>query len=244
MTMDEYDEARRRASLERLEAASDPLIDVIGFVESLRPTSRAYDDERFVTWLAHEGRARRVGEFPGTREVARLTRRICAAALAERSRVHLADQPPEMVAVRAGWTVSSAIVELAKRRQAAVVDLAIAAGSGRDLWDVECEAAVALPSSLPRGEYVALTVLGDSMEPLLHSGDLVLVRRSAELKPGAIVVMHDSDAGYVVKKVGSVQTRTVELLSLNPSYARRHVRRTRSSVLGTVLLRWCQHEVA
>ena len=243
--MDEYDEARRRASLGRLEAASDPLIDVIGYVESLHPTSPAYDDERFVTWLAHEGRrARRAAESPRTREVARLTRRICAAALAERSRLHLADQPPEMVAVRAGWTVSSAIVELAKRRQAAVVDLAIAAGSGRDLWDVECEAAVALPSSLPRGEYVALTVLGDSMEPLLHSGDLVLVRRGAELKPGAIVVMHDSDAGYVVKKVGHVQARTVELLSLNPSYARRHVRRTRSSVLGTVLLRWCQHEVA
>ena len=82
------------------------------------------------------------------------------------------------------------------------------------------------------------------MEPLLHSGDLVLVRRGAELKSGAIVVMHDSDSGYVVKKVGRVQARTVELLSLNPSYARRHVRRMRSSVLGTVLLRWCQHSVA
>ena len=81
------------------------------------------------------------------------------------------------------------------------------------------------------------------MEPLLHSGDLVLVRRSAELKSGAIVVMHDIDTGYVVKKVGRVEAHTVELLSLNPSYARRHVRRTRSSVLGTVLLRWCEHEL-
>jgi SOS-response transcriptional repressor LexA len=236
MTMDE---------LERLEAASDSLIDIIGYVESLRPTPPAYDDERFVTWLAHEGRqARREADVLEANDVARLARRICTAELAERSGVHLADQLPGMVAVRAGWPVSSAIVELAKHRQAAVVDLAIAAGSGRDLWDVECEAAVALPSSLPRGEYVALTVRGDSMEPLLHSGDLVLVRRSAELKPGAIIVMHDSDAGYVVKKVGRVQARTVELLSLNPSYARRHVRRMRSSVLGTVLLRWCQHSAA
>lgn len=243
--MDERDAGTRRARLERLEAASDPLIDVVGYVESLRLTSPAYDDERFVTWLAHEGRvARREGDLLGASDVARLARRIRAAAMAQQSGVHLVDEPPAMVAVRAGWPVNSAIAELAKRRQAAVVDLAIAAGSGRELWDIECEAAVALPSSLPRGEYVALTVRGDSMEPLLHSGDLVLVRRGAELKSGAIVVMHDSDSGYVVKKVGRVQARTVELLSLNPSYARRHVRRMRSSVLGTVLLRWCQHSVA
>lgn len=240
--MDEHDAVLRRGELERLEAASDPLIDAIGYVELLGPTSPAYDDERFVMWLAREGRLHaRDAELLGPRDVARLARRIRAAAMAEQSGVDLVDQLPELVAVQPGWPVSSAIVELSRRRQAAVVDLAIAAGAGRELWDVECEGAVAVPGALPGGEYVALTVSGDSMEPLLHSGDLVLVRRGGELKPGAIVVMHDTDAGYVVKKVGRIEARSVELLSMNPSYARRRVRRTRSAVLGTVLLRWCQH---
>jgi SOS-response transcriptional repressor LexA len=240
--MDEHDAVLRRGELERLEAASDPLIDAIGYVESFGASSPAYDDERFVTWLARERRPdARDAELLGPGEIAQLARRIRAAAMAERSGVHLVDRLPELAAVQPAWPVSSAIIELAKHRQAAVVDLAIAAGSGRELWDVECEGAVAVPGTLPRGEYLALTVLGDSMDPLLHSGDLVLVRRGGELKRGAIVVMHDVDAGYVVKKVGRIEARAVELLSMNPSYARRRVRRTRSAVLGTVLLRWCSH---
>ncbi len=240
--MDDRDAVFQREQLDRLESASDPLIDVIGYLESLRPISPAFTDERFVTWVAQEGRMpASAAEALPPEAVATLARRIRLTAAAEQSGMYLVDQLPEQVAVRAGWPVSSAIVELARNRQAAVVDLAIAAGTGRELWDAECESAVAVPEVLPRGEYVALTVSGDSMEPLLHSGDLVLVKRSGELKSGAIVVMRDTDAGYVVKKVGRIETRSVELLSLNPAYGRRRVRRTRSSVLGTVLLRWCQH---
>jgi SOS-response transcriptional repressor LexA len=240
--MDEHDVALQRGDLEKLESASDPLIDAIGCLESLRPTSPAYGDAQFVTWVAREGRVHASArELLTPDQISALARRIRAAAMAAQAGVQLVDQLPEMVAVQPAWPVSSAIVELSKRGQAAVVDLAIAAGSGRELWDIECEGAVAVPGTLPRGEYVALTVLGDSMEPLLHSGDLVLVRRGGELKPGAIVVMHDTDAGYVVKKVGRVEARFVDLLSLNPSYVPRRVRRTRSAVLGTVLLRWCQH---
>ena len=232
----------RREKLDRLESASDPLIDVIGYLESLRPEAAAFGDEQFVTWMAREGRVHAgAGEALTPKAVSALARRICVTAMAERSGVRLVNQLPEQLPTRAGWPISSAIVELAKNRQAAVVDLAIAAGAGRELWDAECESAVGVPEMLPRGEYVALTVSGDSMEPLLHSGDLVLVKRSAELKSGAIVVMRDTDAGYVVKKVGRIETRWVELVSLNPAYGRRTVRRTRSSVLGTVLLRWCQH---
>ena len=242
--MDDHGAVRQGAQLERLESATDPLIDVIGYVESLRPLSPAFGDERFVTWVAHEGRAQASApELLAPDAIAALARRICTAVLAERTGVRLADGLPDQVAVRPG-PVSAAIVELARHRQAAVVDLAIAAGTGRELWDVECESAVPVPDALPRGEYVALTVSGDSMEPLLHSGDLVLVRRSGELKPGAIVVMRDTDAGYVVKRVGRIEPRAVELLSLTPAYGRRRVRRTPSAVLGTVLLRWCHHEAS
>lgn len=241
--MDDHDVVLQREKLDRLESASDPLIDVIGYLESLRPRSPAFDDQQFVTWLAQEGRvhASQTEALP-PEAVAALARRLRLTVMAERAGLHLVDQLPEHVPTRAGWPISSAIVELAKNRQAAVVDLAIAAGTGRELWDAECESAVAVPEMLPRGEYVALTVSGDSMEPLLYSGDLVLVKRGGELKSGSIVVMRDTDAGYVVKKVGRIETRWVELLSLNPAYGRRTVRRTRTAVLGTVLLRWCHHE--
>ena len=242
--MDDHDPVLQRERLDRLESASDPLIDAVGYLESLRPVSPAFADERFVTWVAQEGRVQASAAEALTADVvSALARRICLTVTAERCGVYLVDQLPEQVPTRTGWPISSAIVELAKNRQAAVVDLAIAAGTGRELWDAECENAVAVPEILPRGEYVALTVSGDSMEPLLHSGDLVLVKRGGELKSGAIVVMRDTDAGYVVKRVGRIEARSVELVSLNPAYGRRTVRRTRTSVLGTVLLRWCHHEV-
>lgn len=242
--MDDRDVVLQRERLDRLESASDPLIDAIGYLESLRPSSPAFADEKFVTWVAHEGRVHPgEGEALSPEGVSALARRLYLTVMAERAGLRLMNHLPEHIAVPAGRPISAAIVELAKHRQAAVVDLAIAAGTGRELWDAECESAVAVPEMLPRGEYVALTVSGDSMEPLLHSGDLVLVKRGGELKAGSIVVMRDTDAGYVVKKVGRIEPRSVELLSLNPAYGRRTVRRTRTAVLGTVLLRWCHHEV-
>jgi SOS-response transcriptional repressor LexA len=242
--MDDQDVTFQREKLDRLESASDPLIDAIGYLESLRPTAPAFGDEKFVTWVAQEGRVHAsAAEALAPEAVSALARKLSLTIMAERAGLRLVDHLPEPIPTRAGLPISSAIVELAKHRRAAVVDLAIAAGTGRELWDAECESAVAVPETLPRGEYVALTVSGDSMEPLLHSGDLVLVKRGGELRSGSIVVMRDTDAGYVVKRVGRIETRSVELLSLNPAYGRRTVRRTRTSVLGTVLLRWCHHEV-
>jgi SOS-response transcriptional repressor LexA len=242
--MDEHDGVLRHSELAKVESASDPLIDAIGYFESLRPTSPAYGDEQFVAWVAREGRVHgSASELLSPEQITALAGRIRAAALAKQSGLQLVDQLPDHMAVRPAWPVSSAVVELAKRRQAVVVDLAIAAGGGRELWEVECEGAVAVPSTLPRGEYLALTVFGDSMDPLLHSGDMILVRRGDELKSGSVVVMHDAGAGYIVKKVGRVEPRSVELLSINPSYPGRRVRRARGAVLGTVLLRWCSHAV-
>ena len=241
--MNRRDMLVRHRQLERLEAASDPLIDALGYIESFGVGSPAYDDARFVMWLAREGGMDQ-GEGLDGAQIAGLVRRIRAAAIAQQCGLQLVDGLPEIAAVPSSWPVSSAIAELGRHRQAAVVDLAIAAGTGRELWDVECEGAVPVPGTLPRGEYLALTVSGDSMDPLLHSGDLVLLRRGDEVKSGSIVVMHAADAGYVVKRVGHVEPRWVELLSVNPSYEQRRVRRTRSAVLGTVLLRWCSHDAA
>ncbi len=97
---------------------------------------------------------------------------------------------------------------------------------------------IPLPSEIPHGRYVALRVAGDSMEPLMHSGDMVLVKVGARPVTGTVVVARDPDHGYVVKEVGRVTARGVELLSLNPAYPPLQVPQTSGTVLGMVLLRW------
>ncbi|HEY0971332.1 MAG TPA: S24 family peptidase, partial [Gemmatimonadales bacterium] len=117
-------------------------------------------------------------------------------------------------------------------------ELRVAAGAGRELWEQGCDRWVELPEGLPRGRYVALGVWGDSMEPLLTAGDTVLVRLGAAPAPGAVVVARLADDGYVVKQVGRVTTRTIELRSLNPAYAPVRVRRVPDAVLGAVVMAW------
>ena len=79
------------------------------------------------------------------------------------------------------------------------------------------------------------------MEPLMHPGDVVLVRLGPELVPDSIVVARLPDDGYVVKRVGRVARRKVELLSLNPAFEPINAPRSAHAVLGTVVLRWCDH---
>src|SRR5688500_10777295 len=44
------------AEREALDAVTDPLIDLVAYVERHRPTPTAYDDPRFLAWLSKEGR--------------------------------------------------------------------------------------------------------------------------------------------------------------------------------------------
>src|SRR5262249_34841855 len=126
-------------------------------------------------------------------------------------------------------------------RRAPMYDLAVAAGAGRELWDEPCERWIALPEQAPPGQFVALAVAGDSMDPLLHAGDVILVRRGPELVRDTVVVARHPDDGYVVKRVGKLRRETVELLSLNEAYPPILIPRDESLVLGTVVLRWCSH---
>jgi phage repressor protein C with HTH and peptisase S24 domain len=126
----------------------------------------------------------------------------------------------------------------AVHRAVVVPELAIAAGAGLELWDVECRATVDVPAEIPRGRHVALQVSGDSMEPLIHSGDLVLVRLDGKAVPSTVVVARDPDHGYVVKEVGRLTANGIELRSLNPAYPVLRVPHGTRSVLGTVVLRW------
>jgi phage repressor protein C with HTH and peptisase S24 domain len=138
-------------------------------------------------------------------------------------------------------SVREALGAAAPLRRAPALDLAVAAGVGRDLWDEPCERWVALPDDIPDGAHLALAVAGDSMHPLLHAGDTILVRLGAELAPDTVVVARRPDDGYVVKRVGRIGRDAVELTSLNPAYPAITIPRDDALVLGTVVLRWCAH---
>jgi phage repressor protein C with HTH and peptisase S24 domain len=126
-------------------------------------------------------------------------------------------------------------------RCAPALDLGVAAGVGRELWDEPCSTWVELPEQVPDGRYVALTVAGESMEPLLHGGDTILVKLGPALAKGAVIVARRPDDGYVVKRVGALTARSIELESLSPGYAPMRIPRRTDLVLGTVVLRWCEH---
>jgi hypothetical protein len=225
-------------AIARLEALSDPLIDLVGHAERLHPDSPAYDDPRFLAWLAREHADD--PELLDADEIEALARRIVARVRDASFGVRRVDCAPELRAIAPG-AVSAIVDERAALREAAVLDLSVAAGAGRALWDAECESCTPLPDGVPSGRYLALRVAGKSMEPLMHPGDVVLVRLGSELVPDSIIVARLPDDGYVVKRVGRVARRNVELLSLNPAFAPIQAPRTAHAVLGTVVLRWCDH---
>jgi Peptidase S24-like len=122
------------------------------------------------------------------------------------------------------------------------VEAGVAAGAGRELWDEVTDAWIAVPSELPERRYLAMRVSGDSMTPLLHSDDVVLIDLdNVETTTGSIVVARNNDDGYVVKQVTANDAFDIVLGSLNPIYAPMRIAATSGVVLGRVVLRWCEH---
>lgn len=121
-------------------------------------------------------------------------------------------------------------------------ELGVAAGVGRELWDEPCERWIELPQTLAAGhKYVALTVSGNSMEPALHAGDVVLVSVGTSVRRDSMVVARRPEEGYVVKAVGRLSRRAIELRSLNPEFAAFSIPRDDALIVGTVVMRWCSH---
>jgi hypothetical protein len=207
-----------------------------------RHPSLLEEDDRFMTWLARDIRRRppAADDWDASR-VRRVRRRVVDRALGERFRVPLGDGAPAMREAPAA-PIARALDDALRARCAPWTSLAAAAGEGRELWDEECDRWVELPRFVEGGRYVALQVAGDSMTPLLHAGDTILVRLGNEVERDRIVVARRPESGYVVKRVGRVDRRTVELLSLNPAYAPVRVPRRRAAILGTVIMRWCVHD--
>lgn len=222
---------------------ADPLAALVALAEARRLDAAAFRHEGFLEWL---GRACRWPDGGGQwtegqieRMLAELMARLEIATLA----VPRIIGAPELRRPPVAGVVGRVLARAAAEGCAPWLDSAIAAGSGRDLWDEACESWVALPAGVKRGggQFVALTVAGDSMTPLLHSGDVILVRLGAEASRGSVVVARRPDDGFVVKQVGDIDATSIELRSLNPAFPPITVPRTARPVAGTVVLSWCTH---
>jgi SOS-response transcriptional repressor LexA len=232
--------APERAALER---AKDLLVRLAGerAMGRLDPSDAA--EAMFLEWYAREARATlSVAERARLDAGAdRFVRTIRSRRALQRSRVREVASEPESAPAWEEGTLAQVVAAAARVRHAPAIELSVAAGVGRELWDEPCERWIPLPDDAPDGRYVALRVTGDSMVPLLHDGDTILVKLGEEIVPDAVVVARVPDGGYVVKRVGGVAGSRVELESLNPDYPPIVIARDPSLVLGTVLLRWCTH---
>ena len=200
------------------------------------------EDPRFMNWLTRDLRQRPpAADDWSAAKIRRMRESIVERAWAERCGITDGDAMPKSRDVPA-MTLAHSVDEASRVGCTPWTSLAAAAGEGRELWDEECERWLELPKSLIGGRYLALQVAGDSMTPLFHDGDTILVRLGSDARRDAVIVARRPDNGYVVKRVGRMRGQTIELVSLNPAYEPIVVRREHTTVLGTVIRRWCPHD--
>jgi phage repressor protein C with HTH and peptisase S24 domain len=83
-----------------------------------------------------------------------------------------------------------------------------------------------------------MRIRGESMEPLLHDGDTVLVELTPALVRGHIVVARHPEDGYVCKRVERIGRRDVLLASLNRACDDVTIPRDERLIVGTVRVVW------
>ena len=210
-----------------------------------RAASPFHTDARFLAWLDADlqGRAHAGEGWPAER-VEGVAEALRARVAAVRLRVRSGEEAMREQAPPVRGTVAQTLDDADAARCAPRLRQAIAAGAGRELWDDDCESWVKLPPGLPTGRFVALTVAGESMQPLFHPGDVVLVKLGEAVTRDTVVVARVPDGGYVVKRVGQVTRGRLELHSLNAAFPPVTVMREPGVVVGTVVMRWCEHAPA
>lgn len=198
-------------------------------------------DERLLSWIAEDLRN-------GLSSAERERDELQAAAFAKRTLARVAARRVEKTLPRRELryraaplvaSVSGSMPEASRERCATILDLAVAAGSGRELWDESCDHWLELPEDIaPSERQLALRVSGDSMSPVLESRDVILIKLDAAPAIDDIVVARLGDEGYVVKRFAGASNEWVELSSFNPSYEPLRVRRQHAVFLGTVIARF------
>lgn len=220
----------------------DLLVDLAVSAEMRRADSPFYTDERLIAWLDREVNSPHRASEGWSREKIRASAdRLRVKVEAKRLSVRpVAGSPPVETPAIAG-TIPQVLEEARAIGAAPRLDLSAAAGVGRDLWDEPCDQWVRVPDEVPPGRYLAINVTGESMTPLLHTGDTVLVQIGSKVVPDTVVLARLPEAGYVVKRVGKVTRARLELVSLNSAFPPIIVSREQEAIVGTVVLRWCPH---
>jgi SOS-response transcriptional repressor LexA len=240
-------EARVRDSVdstdepEQAEREKDVLVELVGRRIEAALDTPLNRDSRFLEWRSRELRESTAYDGIAPDRMKSIRERVLSRVLAHRMGIRTAVGAPELQRPSVIASAQNAIAEASKQGCAPRVELAVAAGTGREIWDEPCTDWVKVPAALPSGNYVAIDVKGASMEPLLHSGDLILVRPDPVPKPNMVVVARDQDGGYVVKSVRRVSRYVIELASLNPLFPDIRVPHANGSIIGRVVARWCQH---
>jgi SOS-response transcriptional repressor LexA len=217
--------------------AADRLVEMLGVraLQGLDPD--AASNASFYDWWARELRTRTSADAQSV-DAASFESRMRTRLAVREHRVQIVDEPPERRRPPSEGTVAQLLGEAGAQHCVPDLHLGVAAGAGRDLWDEPCTSWIELPPDVPAGEHVALTVSGNSMEPLLHAGDTILVKLGSELRRGSVVVARRPEDGYVVKRVARVGARLVELASFNAGYPPIRIPRRDDLILGTVLMCW------
>jgi len=220
--------------------AIDDLMSAVGRETELADDDLTLQDERFLLWLANDLRAgldhdqrskdeRDATEF-ARRALTRLKVRLAEKRLPRRK---LRERAASIHA-----TLAHSIPAANRERCATILDLAVAAGSGRELWDEPCDRWLELPEDVTSGRYVALRVAGDSMAPVLGPREVILIELDATPRVDDLIVARLPDQSHVVKRVASMKGPTMELASFNPEYESIFVARDPSPVVGTVIARF------
>lgn len=213
---------------------------VVGRQIESQDDALAFQDEKFLGWLARDLRSalnteeRTQDELDAVdfarRALTRLAVRRADRALPRRP---LRERTAPLVA-----TIEQSIGLASANGCATLLDLAVAAGQGREIWDEPCDRWLELPEDVSPGRYVAVRVAGDSMTPVLCPREVILIQLESTPRVDDLVVARLPDQSHVVKRVASIKDGAIELASFNPDYQPIFVPREPSPVVGTVIARF------
>jgi len=208
--------------------------------------------ERFWDWLGDDAHRRHqhAGARSSDEAASRLAARVADPGTVStrmrsaRAAVRRVNTAPALVAPVASGTLARVLDHARGLGAAPLIEVGVAAGEGRALWDEPCDTWVAVPPGAgPREHrYIAVRVVGESMLPLLRPDDVVLLDLDRPPSTGSVVVAkvddEDGSKRYVVKCLDQIRDSTMVLSSLNPLFEHVIIPREMHRLLGTVLLRW------
>jgi SOS-response transcriptional repressor LexA len=220
--------------------AVDELMRLVGAELERTDRDAVHQSEAVLAWIAQDLRSgvSTADNARDERDADAFARRAVARLAERRVERRLPRQTLRSRAAPMAATVAQSLALAMDAGCAVMLELAAAAGSGRELWDEPCDTWVELPTDLPSARYLAMRVDGDSMQPVLAPRDVILVQLDAVPAVDDLVVARRPEAGFVVKRVASLTARQLELASFNDAYPPVTVRRDPSTVLGTVIARF------